>query len=299
MCRRAFFDLPIIVSMKKTLQGVFYVFYLKIWRRLPTWICDPIRTGLWIYRRAVYGWDGVPVRVEGVEYKISHKSGAEFRRARRFPTHEPDFLQTFSKYARQSQVIYDIGAAIGTYSLLAAKLNPESKVFSFEPESHNYFALMRNVELNKAECITALNIGLGDQAQKLNFVDAGKVNAAGVGTHRLTSGLTSSDEHVVDVRRGDDLVADKILPPPNMIKLDVEGFEVRVIKGLQKTINAFKPKILIEIHPLLIEANGDRREELDEMLISCGYRCRVIRQPGEGSGNHTQFHMLYSSEEDF
>jgi FkbM family methyltransferase len=263
------------------------MFYVQIWEKLPTWLRADIRAAMAFCRRTIKGWNGVQVRVEGVEFTIPYKSGTEFRRACHFATYEPNFLQHFSSCARKAGVIYDIGAAIGTYSLLAAKLNTNAKVFAFEPQDNNHAALLRNVEFNKAENIKVLKLGLGDRSQILRFREIGKVEVAGIGTHMLNPIPSTSADGGVTVRRGDDLVAEGKLPPPNMIKIDVEGFEVRVIRGLRKTI-------LTEIHPQLIEANGDQQADLDKIMASLSYRRTILRAPDEKPRGHRQFHMIYA-----
>jgi hypothetical protein len=128
----------------------------------------------------------------------------------------------------------------------------------------------------------------------LRFKEVGNVEIAGIGTHRLNPTLGTSGNGGVTVRRGDDLVAEGTLPPPNMIKIDVEGFEVRVIQGLRETIKAHRPWVLAEIHPDLIEANGDQQVDLEKIMVSLSYRRTILRAPDEEPRSHRQYHMIYA-----
>lgn len=264
---------------------------VKIWKKIPNWMRTMVRAVLTFIRRVFYGWNGVTVSLAGVEFLVPHKSGSEFRRAKKFATAEPSFSGYFSEHAKKSAVIFDIGAAVGTYTMFAAKLNPSAQVIAFEPEPNNHKALLRNISVNHIDNVSVLNIALGDQNDAISFVGE-SAGIAGIGTHRL-SNSNNPDAETVQVKIADELVAAKKIPPPAMMKIDVEGFEVRALRGLQNTIEQFRPVILIEIHPKLIADLGDSKQEIDDLFDRLNYGSEIISDGSTKPGKHKQVHMIY------
>ncbi|SME98562.1 methyltransferase, FkbM family [Tistlia consotensis] len=134
------------------------------------------------------------------------------------------------------EVLYDIGANTGVYSLLAAKLHgPELRVVAFEPAFANFADLNRNIVLNRLERqVTPLPFALSDRDQLLSF---GFRNLeAGSAMHGSEETVGKGDEaaaHVLPVvgRRLDALVETLGLPLPQHVKIDVDGGELEVLAG--------------------------------------------------------------------
>ncbi|MEO0329697.1 MAG: FkbM family methyltransferase [Pseudomonadota bacterium] len=279
-------------------MNIFERLYGKLIRVLPRPVVDIIRKTISFGRHVRYGWRGVTVKVKGAQYLIQHNNGREFRRARQFARHEPIFIDAFCTSVKKSSVVYDVGSAIGTYALLAAKTAPNATIIAFEPERLNFSALKSNIEANNADNIVALNIALGDENTEMHLDRRELGDIAGVGTHRLVNGTTSDAElDKIEVCRGDDLVAQETIPPPQLLKIDVEGFELRVVYGLEKTLRTHKPDILMEIHPELLKQRGDTREALECYLEALGYSCEQIRSPGETDSGHRQYHALFQARQ--
>jgi FkbM family methyltransferase len=185
---------------------------------------------------------------------------------------EPITIRWISDFA-PDDVFVDVGANVGMYTVWAAKTRGV-KVFAFEPEAQNYSLLNRNIVLNDiGDRVKAYCLGLSDRAgfSELHLSDL-----------RLGSSCHSLDERV-DFRhqpmkpaysqgsvaaRLDDLVADGTVPPPTRIKLDVDGFEPKVIAGARRVLaNRALRSLLIEINPSL----PDHVEMIAE-LEAAGFR---------------------------
>ena len=107
------------------------------------------------------------------ELYIDMSDSAVFSRGKTLYSKEPDTINWINDYIRQDDVFYDIGANIGIYSLYAAKFN-KAKVYSFEPESSNYYFLNKNIYHNNLfSRIKAYNIALNDTVllSELNLSD--------------------------------------------------------------------------------------------------------------------------------
>lgn len=143
----------------------------------------------------------------------------------------------------------DIGCHIGYLSLAMVKgMRGKGKLVCIDPVKENIKFLENTLKANKVEDYKCLPIGIGD---------VNKVVGAGVYTD---SGMARFDNsefvHTVtphthlsfEVKTLDTVCKDLSLKKVDFIKIDVEGYELNVLKGAKKTINKFKPKLLIEVH---------------------------------------------------
>ena len=156
--------------------------------------------------------------------------------------HEFDDMGFLLHFLRQEDLFIDVGANIGSYTVLAASVK-NSSVLSFEPIPATYARLMANIRANPGARVTAINEGLGAENEILLF--SANLDAE---NHVLPNEEGFGGESIaVKVRKLDDVTGDL---SPIMIKIDVEGFESQVIQGGLNTISA--PSLLV----ILIELNG-------------------------------------------
>ncbi|ADY01291.1 methyltransferase FkbM family [Vulcanisaeta moutnovskia 768-28] len=163
-------------------------------------------------------------------------------------------------------VFIDIGAHIGKYALLIAKKYPDAKVIAIEPNPIAYDALSKALKINNINNIQALNIALSDSN-----------NSTGL-CIKLSSVVSSIEEFesCIEIRKVitktlDFLMSELGLERVDLIKIDVEGAELRVIEGSLNTIIRFKPK-------LMIECEDRHYDELMRILRGVGYRCSVLER---------------------
>jgi len=177
--------------------------------------------------------------------------------------YEKELLEGMCKLALDKDgVALDIGANVGNHSLFLA--SQFSHVVAFEPVPRNCWILKSNIHLNNIKNITVIEKGLSDRNRKMviNNLDPENTNTPlGELDDRF------SDHDSVDVVVGDQLVSELVLSRRIcLIKIDVEGHEVDVVRGLTKTIEKCKPLIFWEAFNLE-EVNKTRR-----VLESIGYR---------------------------
>lgn len=149
---------------------------------------------------------------------------------------EPWTVAWLEDRLREGDVLYDVGANVGVYSLLAVKAAPGPiSVLAFEPAAANYAALCENLVLNGAQSlITPLPLVLGESTRTgvLELTDL----VAGSGLHRLGGGTSAVFRQPVLVFALDDLLDQFPLPPPTLLKLDVDGSEAAVLAGARRTL---------------------------------------------------------------
>lgn len=185
---------------------------------------------------------------------------------------EPDTVEWIRGFAPQSAFL-DVGANVGTYSVLAAVAR-EARVFAFEPEAQNFALLNRNILANGlGRLVVAYCAALSD----VRGVDRLYLSEEGAGSscHSFGSevGFDLEPRRAERVQgclglRLDDLVEEGVLPVPRYIKIDVDGFEHKVIAGARRTLGR------AEVRELLVEINHNLEQHLDlvDELNSLGFR---------------------------
>jgi FkbM family methyltransferase len=132
---------------------------------------------------------------------------------------------------------FDIGSNIGIYSLIAAGRAGKSKAFAFEPHPYTFALLNENVRLNhQEENILCYQVALSDQNGIVLFRDIPGHPENQV----VADSLQGSNGNVIEVKawRGDDFCTQLGLLPPQVVKIDVEGYENQVLSGLTSILNA-------------------------------------------------------------
>lgn len=153
---------------------------------------------------------------------------------------EPEQVRAFAGVLRPGGIVYDIGAHAGFYSLLASRLLGErGQVIAFEPLPRNIAMLRRHLALNGVSNVHIIAAAVADQAGQARFSTArsstmGRLNPAGTLT--------------VAVVQLDALVAASDIPPPDVIKLDVEEAELQVLQGAKAVLTAHHPALFVSTH---------------------------------------------------
>lgn len=154
--------------------------------------------------------------------------------------------QVLAEQIQSGMVFYDLGANIGLFSLLAARLvGPEGKVFSFEPDSSVAARLRRNITRNGFENVTVTEAGVWSTSGDMKFV-AADPSSPDRGLGRVVPGDDDAAGTPTKCIALDDFV--KTSPVPDAIKCDVEGAEVEVFRGAVKLLESHRPWIVCEIH---------------------------------------------------
>ncbi len=204
-------------------------------------------------------------------------------RAETFHSKEPETIQWINSFAPGS-ILVDVGANVGVFSLYAAA-HRNCQVFAFEPESQNYACLNKNIYLNHLSSrIHAFNVGL-DEATKATELHLGSFQS-GAANHSVGQAVNVKGEEYraafsqsVLAYSFDEFRERFGLPIPNHIKIDVDGNEDKVIRGMKNTLASSVVK------SIAIELN-DSDQALIDLIKSSGFkidrqtRAGVYRQNG-------------------
>jgi len=187
---------------------------------------------------------------------------------------EPWTVEWLLQDVRRGDVLYDIGANVGAFSLIAAK-HSGAYVVAFEPGYANFARLCDNIQLN--DCggrIVPLPTALSERAELLGFEY--RTVEPGQSRHQLTEGRWSveandGEKYVQPTATMplDKLIADYDLPVPNHLKIDVDGAELRVLRGAHDLLG--RP----ELRTVLIEAAPEMRDAVQRLMEEAGLRLRA------------------------
>ncbi len=173
---------------------------------------------------------------------------------RYFGLHETEQIEFFKKSIKSGDIIFDLGANEGDYSLTSAKMTGRlGKVFAFEPDPSRVKILEKNIDLNSFNQIEIIPIAISDKIGNISFENGYCSEKIGKNTIKTIS--------------LDDFIENNNITP-NRIKIDVEGFELNVIKGMKKFLDRNTELfLLIEIHPQFISGKKKDIVELITILL--------------------------------
>jgi len=178
-------------------------------------------------------------------------------------TYEKGTLCFIEKSLSSNGIFIDVGANIGLMSVFTASKFPTAKVISFEAHPNTFQLLQRNIRLNKLDNIQVIHNALGNLTGSVQIFDNWHVNRGGAST--VVKGEESNSFNVEQVRMDDALNN----VSPEMIKIDVEGAELDVIKGAEQLIKDNLPILIIEVSDLR-ETTKSESEAIVDYIKSLG-----------------------------
>ena len=176
----------------------------------------------------------VPTIAGSLNWEVDELTSQKFIRG----TYEPYMQNAFAKYIRPGFIVYDVGAHAGYHSLLCGLLvGPAGRVFAFEPHPHNRQSIQRQLDLNPGINVTLMTYALSDTCSSVHLNS----------TQGPSQAYLSDDGNIaVEAKSIDYMVENESLPPPDVIKLDVEGHEEQVLRGALRTMKSYKPIVLCD-----------------------------------------------------
>ncbi|MBZ9677681.1 FkbM family methyltransferase [Mesorhizobium sp. ES1-1] len=167
-------------------------------------------------------------------------------------------------------VFYDIGANIGFFSLIAARqVGAAGQVYAYEPVPRNAAAIERSRDANGLSRLRVFAEAVGALSGQVELLLARHLGGATLATVSMPPDMKGR----LDVRMTtiDASIAEHGLRPPSLIKVDVEGAEMDVFRGMVATLNAHRPKIICEIDDATKEGADQKMREIARFLASVGY----------------------------
>lgn len=192
-----------------------------------------------------------------------------------FGKFEKDTEKAIQEQIKPGMVVLDIGANIGAHALpMARYVGPQGRVYAIEPTDRAFQKLTNNKNLNPSlkDVLVPIQAALNEPQGALpkNFYSSWDLvtPAEKHPRHGGTLCSTSGAENITL----DQLVERLGLTRIDFVKMDVDGFECKVLRGGRKTFTKYKPKIILELCPHLFAEHGDTFESMLELLKEFGYR---------------------------
>jgi FkbM family methyltransferase len=233
----------------------------------------------WIYAKVQRNPGVVRFSLHGVEAVFSARTPVELRCVEGTWFTETEMLSGVLSGLQAGDAFLDVGSNLGVFTVFAAKVvGPEGKVVAFEPETTAQSRLIENIRLNNLQNVTALKLALSDTRAtgRLILGDAGGVSQSA----HLADDTGPSE--VVETADYDWLVANKSLPIPRVVKMDIEGHEFKALRGMSATLsNPACAALFCEIHPLSLPKDVSP-EQVVELIRSFGFeRVQTKKRSGQ------------------
>jgi FkbM family methyltransferase len=197
-------------------------------------------------------------------------------------------FENFIKTLNRIEIFWDVGANIGWTSLQVKHLFPYAEVYAFEPSSKNRIRLMENMLLNETE-VKLIPYGLGDVENSFKLYSVLDNNP---GMNRIIKDDLYFPYETIKVLVGTSFWKEKGNMKIDALKIDVEGFELHVLKGIEEIIDEYKPSMFIEVDDKNLKVNGSSAIELLNWLFQKGYKLydteadKEITYPFQTVSNH-------------
>lgn len=183
--------------------------------------------------------------------------------------YEKEAICTWHSFVEKDSIILDVGANFGYYSLVASNKLTTGQVYAFEPVPYLVQQFKSNILLNEMVTITIIPSAVSNVSGSSLFYFSSKDNLGMSGFHPPDnfSGIESLIDSIILDEWAEEIQMAKL----DLVKIDVEGAEVNVLKGMNNLINKFKPVIFIEISIENLKKYGHTISDIYELLISMDY----------------------------
>jgi FkbM family methyltransferase len=229
--------------------------------------------------RGMRGTSGVvELNIDGVQCLFSARTPDELRCIEgAVRIEEREMLSAVHRMLRPGDIFLDVGSNVGVFALFAAKVvGPHGTVVACEPGTVAYGDLRRNIALNQLKNVKELKLALSD-AGSMKMLSINKLNSV---NHLTESPDKDREYEVVRTADYDSLVDEDKLPVPRAVKIDVEGYEYSVLRGMRRTLSSSSCAALFcEIHPGALPS-GVSAQNVTDLIESCGFESVAVTRRG-------------------
>lgn len=183
--------------------------------------------------------------------------------------------QALVDHLRPGAVFYDVGANVGFLTVLGARLvGPQGTVYAFEPVASNAEFVRRNSRVNAFAQVQVLEQAVSNRCGK------GELNLAtysgGAALASVEAPPDAAGTQTVDLVTVDELIARDGFKPPDVIKIDVEGAELEVLQGMDRTARRHRPVIIVEVDAAEIGLLRRKQAACEQWLRERGYQVHEL-----------------------
>jgi FkbM family methyltransferase len=162
-------------------------------------------------------------------------------------------------------VIYDVGAFHGILTVFFASRG--AQVIAYEPNETNHARLVENIRLNRLTNVQVRKLGVGAAPGSGTLCFARSMTGGGSLDAKATGPISQS----VEITTLDRDIAAAALPPPHLIKIDIEGWELEALEGARATLDAYHPALFLEMHGQTMREKKRKASAIIAFLCDAGY----------------------------
>lgn len=197
--------------------------------------------------------------------------------------HHREYLPILKPYVPEDGVIIDVGAHAGQFTKLFAKMAPRGHIFAFEPASYARSIIAIVMKLHGLSNVTLAPLGLSDAPGKQTLSIPLKASGSlGYGLSHL--GGDSDDrptyQEKITLIPFDDYAHQNNIQKISLIKADIEGWEMRLLKGAEKSIARFRPAVILEVDRKFLARAQNTPEEVWDFFKKHNYKIEKIMPDG-------------------
>lgn len=200
--------------------------------------------------------------------------------------YEPKITKKFLELIKEGDTVFDVGAWIGYYTILAAnKVKSLGKVVAIDPSKENISRIKNNMKLNNFTNIEILECGVGEKHGQANIKEQRPSTSS-------TFQISSVGDNPIKIEKIDDIVKNIKISKIDLLIMDIEGYEYHALMGMSNLLsNNLIKNMIIEIHVDSIKQFGHSDKDLIKLLKDSHYDISII----EKKENHPHYHILATS----
>lgn len=233
---------------------------------------------------------GVKVRLAGIQ---AARIPANMTGKADWESYEKDTLLKYFAWleSKKNPLILDIGSSFGVFTLAALANNPKAEVLAFEPDLGSLWALQHLVKAYSKNRLTVIQGLVSErQGKETRLDEQSEITARELAKLRDKERIASTRyiclndpaSGTVPVFSLDELLRDhKYEKRPILLKIDVEGAELMVLRGAKEMIRKYRPDILLSAHPPALPTYGHSMEDLEKEITLSGYQIEVVSKDHE------------------
>lgn len=188
-------------------------------------------------------------------------------------------ISYLKKTLQAGDVFFDIGANVGSFSLIASKqVQSAGKVYAFEPVHQTFKQLTYNYSLNQFTQTTLIHQAIADKKGyiELNVSDQSNTGMSSILNHDAENGKIE----IVPCITLDEFVTENKISTIKLIKMDIEGAEYLALQGMSHILQHVRPTVMIELNATIIQKNPSQHQKLLALMASYQYSLKGIDSNG-------------------
>ncbi len=209
---------------------------------------------------------------DGINYELDLSCMMQWYVFWDFKERQRDRLYSMVK---PGDVVLDVGTNIGETLLHFARLvGDDGFVYGFEPDQHNYANVQQNISLNPFKNLHVFNLGVSDEKSTVKLF---RVDPHNLGMNRILTEAEAEkfdDFTTIEVDTIDNVIAANDISRVDLIKIDIEGYEMHALRGARHLLETQRPKLFIEVGYTRLINNGMSPNEMIAYLHEFGYQIR-------------------------